>query len=311
MTRIRLASLDDVKGIVDVYCSNIDRWIKRVDDREIEVNYNDLSVEERFSHGGPWMSVETYAIHLNYLLVNGQYPLVAELDGKIVGELELYIGEEKGVLGKTAFIDVLEVHRSYRRRGIGRALVGKAIEIARENGCDTVSVWPDKNAIGFYEKCGLTWRAYNIVHVEVDLSKIRYDDLFYHIEVFPEEYKMIRDMMFISPRIESSFTAWIKSRWDYAVEENRITSIEGYLPGLDAAFVIESMWDDRKKARLLLWVRSIALINDVFKVLFNIARKQGFNKMILLVDNQLYREFLRDYPHKIVDEEVVLALKIH
>lgn len=60
----------------------------------MEASYEELSVEERWSHGGPWMSIETCSIHLNYLLTNNQYPLVAEINGRIVGELELYIGEE-------------------------------------------------------------------------------------------------------------------------------------------------------------------------------------------------------------------------
>ncbi len=114
--RIRVASLDDVRGIVEVHCSGVGEWVKRVDGREVEARYEDLSVEERFSHGGPWMSVETCAIHINNLLINEQYPLVAELDGRIVGELELYVGEDR-VLGRCGFIDVLEVHRDYRRAG--------------------------------------------------------------------------------------------------------------------------------------------------------------------------------------------------
>ena len=122
---IRLASLDDVKGIVDVYCSSVSKWFKRVGGKEVEAKYEDLTVAERFSLGGSWMSAETCAIHINNLLLNGQYPLIALLDGKIVGELELYVGEEKGILGKCGFIDVLEVHKSFRRRGVGKALVNK------------------------------------------------------------------------------------------------------------------------------------------------------------------------------------------
>ena len=93
---VRTASLDDVRGIVDIYCSDIDKWIKRVNGREVEARYEELSIEERWSHGGPWMSIETCAIHLNYLLVSNQYPLVTILDNKVISELELYIGEEKG-----------------------------------------------------------------------------------------------------------------------------------------------------------------------------------------------------------------------
>ncbi len=148
---IEVASLNDVKGIVEVHCSSIDKWVKRVNGKEVEAKYEELGIEEKFRHGGPWMSVETCAIHINYLLVYKQYPLIAKLNGRVVGELELYIGEERGILGRCAYIDVLEVHRNYRRRGIGRALVNKAIEIAQEHNCDTIAVWPMREAIEFYK----------------------------------------------------------------------------------------------------------------------------------------------------------------
>lgn len=139
--RVRIASFDDVKGIVEIYCFSVSMWTRYINGREVKARYEDLTVAERWSRGGPWMSVETRAVHLNCLLVNNQYPLVAELNGRVVGELELYIGKEKGSLGKCGFINVLEVHRDYRRRGVGRVLVSKAIEVAMEHGCDTVAVW--------------------------------------------------------------------------------------------------------------------------------------------------------------------------
>ena len=86
---VRKASLDDVKGIVDVNCSSVDKWFKYVNGKEVEAKYEELSIEERFSHGGPWMSIETWSIHLNYILTSKQYPLVAMVNGKVVGELEL------------------------------------------------------------------------------------------------------------------------------------------------------------------------------------------------------------------------------
>jgi len=90
---VRKAKLDDVGGIVDVHCSGVRTWYRIANGEKIE--YKDLNIIERWSFGSPWMSVETCAIHLNYMLMNYQYPLVAILDNNIVGELELFIGEEK------------------------------------------------------------------------------------------------------------------------------------------------------------------------------------------------------------------------
>ena len=92
---IRVAYIDDVEGIVQVHCSGIDRWVRHTNAGAVEVNYDDLSVAERFRHSDPWMSVETCTIHLNNLLTNGQYPLIAELNGRIVGEVEIYVCSEE------------------------------------------------------------------------------------------------------------------------------------------------------------------------------------------------------------------------
>ena len=233
---VRVASLDDVGGIVDVYCSGVDRWFRWIGGGRVEANYGDLGVVDRWSHGGPWMSVETCAVHLNFLLTSDQYPLVAVLDGRVVGELELYVGEERGCLGKTAFIDVLEVHRDFRRMGVRRALVGGAIELARENDCDTISVWPAKGAVGFYGKCGLSEVAYDVIDLEVDLDGIKLREReAYEINEFPNNYVVIKGLEFITPRIESSYAVWLKSRWRYAVEVGRIVGDEGFIPELQAA----------------------------------------------------------------------------
>ncbi|WP_367884848.1 hypothetical protein [Thermococcus sp. JCM 11816] len=97
---IRVATLDDVKGIVDVHTAGGEEL-------------SGFSVRERYLRGGPWMSVETCAVHINALLLEGQYPIVAELDGRIVGEAEVFLSEEQingGEMMRIAHLDVIEVH---------------------------------------------------------------------------------------------------------------------------------------------------------------------------------------------------------
>ncbi len=61
---------------------------------------------------------------------------------------------------------------------------------------------------------------------------------------------MLKDTVFVSPRILSSFAAWIKSRWKYATEVEKVVSIEGCLPGRSACFILESVWGDKAKGEL-------------------------------------------------------------
>lgn len=307
--RVRLAPLDDVKGIVEVHCSSVSKWVKYINGKRVEARYDDLTIAERWSHGGPWMSIETCAININNILINNQYPLVAELNGKIVGELELYIGEEGGLLGKCGYIDVLEVHKDYRRRGVGKALVNKAVEIAKEHKCDTVAVWPVKEAVGFYRKCGISEIAYRIVHVEINLNEIRTKvQEQYSTTSFPNNYDIIKDMIFVTPRIFSSFAAWIKSRWRYAIEKNR-TSIEGCIPELNACYIIKGLWNNKSAAELFLWVEDIASINQVLNEIFGIAKKKGITTLHLLIDENVYQEIVNKYPHKVLEHEVLLMKK--
>ncbi|WP_237698689.1 GNAT family N-acetyltransferase [Pyrococcus yayanosii] len=126
-----------MKTLLD-HRSGIERWLKREGGRVRKARYEELSVRERYLHGGPWMSIESCAVHLNNLLLEGQIAVVAEVDGRIGDEAELLISEEpvRGEITKIAHLDVIEVHREFRGRGVGRAIVEFLEELALEKGAD-------------------------------------------------------------------------------------------------------------------------------------------------------------------------------
>ena len=99
----------------------------------------------------------------------GEYLLVAELGGEIVGLLcaeRQTIAFMKSEIGRAAFpddTDYLEVQELYvlpehRNRGIGTQLVRTALEKGRANGLDRSMVYSDMpdyvRTAGFYERCG-------------------------------------------------------------------------------------------------------------------------------------------------------------
>jgi len=286
---IRLASLNDVKGITEVHCSDVKVWRKRINDKWCPASYEELSIEERFMHGGPWMSVETCAIYLNYLLIAKQYPLVAVLDDKIVGELELFIGEERGVLGKTAFIDILVVHNDYRRRGIGRRLVQRAEEMAVENNCDTLSVWPEENAIPFYNKCGITVKAYEPVEIAIKLDNLSPEgSRQVDITIDEVKYSELEKMFFISPRIYSSKAAWLKSKWTIAIKEWYGKTIRGWIYGAKAYFVLREKAE--RSAVLFMWIKSIKDLGEVLKNILYIAKRENLSEVTMIIDQKLAKK---------------------
>ncbi|RLF06018.1 MAG: GNAT family N-acetyltransferase [Thermoprotei archaeon] len=302
--RVRRATLNDVRGIVEVHCSDVREWRRLVEETGARASYEELSVEDKFLHGGPWMSVETCAIHLNYLLTAGQHPLVAELDGRVVGELELYIGEERGALGRTGYIDVLVVHRDYRGRGIGRRLVEEAKRIAAHEGCDAISVWPERRAVPFYEKCGLRRVAYRVLHVVVSVACCEAPNT--SLREFPQSYEELADMWFLAPRIYSSFTAWLKSRWSYALRVAWTKLYEAYVPSLDAALVLEGVPLKSGEARLSLWIGDVSRAREALLYACGKAAGLGVRRLHLLAEEAVCRQLVKGLAAEAVGEEVVL-----
>ncbi|HDZ35628.1 MAG TPA: GNAT family N-acetyltransferase [Thermococcus sp.] len=139
--RVRPATLDDVRGIVEVHTAG---------------EKASGGIYDRYIRGGPWMALETLAIHLNSLLLDDQLVAVAELGGKIVGEVEVLFSEEPigGKLRRIGHVDVIEVHPDYRGRGVGRALMEFVEDAARERGAEMLTTQPDEDAKGFYERLG-------------------------------------------------------------------------------------------------------------------------------------------------------------
>ncbi|HUZ01261.1 MAG TPA: GNAT family N-acetyltransferase [Thermomicrobiaceae bacterium] len=82
--------------------------------------------------------------------------LIADVDGRVVGKLELFIGA-KAVHGRFGLIRRFVVHRDVRGQGIGRALLDAATESAREQGCSFIELSVDvmnPSAHAFYQRDG-------------------------------------------------------------------------------------------------------------------------------------------------------------
>ncbi len=104
--------------------------------------------------GGPWMAVESCAVHLNHLLLNPEaFVFVAEVDGRVVGELEAYLSREAVPFG-TLHLSLLYIHRAYQRRGIGTALMARLVALARERGAAQITTQPEPSAEPFYRRQG-------------------------------------------------------------------------------------------------------------------------------------------------------------
>jgi len=98
--QIRPAILDDTHAISALFRNRITTWQRlREDGRVEDVDYEALSVYERWLHGGAWMTVETGAVFLNNLLLGAGVPMVAEHGGQVFGYVEAFPNQEADPFG--------------------------------------------------------------------------------------------------------------------------------------------------------------------------------------------------------------------
>lgn len=281
--KVRIATLDDCRGIVDVHCSGVERWIKKSEGKE--ASYEELSIEERYLHGGPWMSIETCAIHMNNLLLEEQFPIVAEENGNIVGNGEVLISEELigSKIRKIAHIDVLEVHKSFRGKGVGRAIVEFVEGLAREKGCELVTVTPEKSAIGFYEKLGIRDVFYSASFVEFDLSSFSTIEL--EPEVFEFSWKEVKGLEMAAGKFQSSYHHWfVAFRDKIAGIDDRVYFESGRLGR--SYYVLEEVYYDSSVVTGYLWGKG-----EDFPILLARAKELGFKKLRTIIGKELVEKF--------------------
>lgn len=136
---VRLALLQDVQTIVAVHTSHVTEW-KRIDRQYIPTSYDELPLFERWQHGGPWMSVETCAVHIHRLLAGSGTPLVAELDGRVLAEAEVYESDEAAPFNRCLHLATVCTHQSNLKRGLGSALLTYIAQMAGLMGCRRVTL---------------------------------------------------------------------------------------------------------------------------------------------------------------------------
>ena len=133
-------------------------------------------VHDSNGESGEWADISECREQIEWMLQKDAASIVAEVDRKIVGEMKVWWGEDVPEFGWSLDISTLYVHRDYQRRGIGKALIHRAIEISRKHGCECICVWPDEDSVGFYRKQGFE-SGLNLREFLVDPSDISsYDD---------------------------------------------------------------------------------------------------------------------------------------
>lgn len=156
---VRPARLDDAAAISGLYRSYIPAW-QRLDasGRVEDVPYESLTIYERWLHGGPWMSIETAAIHLSHLLRGAGLPLVVDFGGAVAAYAELYAGLEAEPYGDHLHLGHRVVAPDVPPAALEDALLQGALAVGRARRCMrfTANVVAGDGAGDLYGQHGLT-----------------------------------------------------------------------------------------------------------------------------------------------------------
>ena len=212
--KVRLGSKDDILALVKVECSDVEQWYHYTPKGRGEPSsYNELSPLERVMHGGPWMDPVALTKYWKDIERLGIMPLVAELDGKVVGQLDVIFSEEVP-LGRFLYLDVLMVHKAYRRRGVATALIEHAETLAKNRGVGFMLVSPQQydGPSGLtYRSCGFE-KAFDAYELEASIE---------HLEV-PSQVQLISIPHIQEPPVKTHamMCGWYNisvKTWDYGV----------------------------------------------------------------------------------------------
>lgn len=139
---VRQATLADAASITALHNATISTWTRRQPSGEtVPAEYDDLILFERWLVGGPWASVEMCAVHLaNLLRGSDGFPLVAEVDGRVGAEAEIFIGREPEPFGYHVNISKLTVHPDYADAGVSSVLLTYIQQLGEAIRCKRLTV---------------------------------------------------------------------------------------------------------------------------------------------------------------------------
>jgi len=67
--------------------------------------------------------------------------LVLKGDGKILGMVSLLFSISTALGGKVAILEDMIIHQDYRKKGLGKELLNKAINFSKERNCLRLTLW--------------------------------------------------------------------------------------------------------------------------------------------------------------------------
>lgn len=286
---VRKATLDDVGALTAIHTASIERWQRLTLQGQVEdVPYEQLTVHERWQHGGPWMSPETCAVYLNHLSRGLGIALAIERDGQIVAGAEVFPGEEPAPFGACLDLSLTLLPDERDPGAICTALLAFVRQLAEDTAHPhilmTQPLWP--NVI---DHLGLT----RIAGGQSISWPVRQGQVFY--QATPHEQDdpaQINGYALPLGRWHSAHYEWV-TRWPSlwagvpALRDRRVERLQLSVAG-GRFFVMfaESPYDSRQ-ASLYLWTPT-PLLGPMLTAVNDKAHKLGFRRLDTTIVGQDY-----------------------
>lgn len=285
MIHVRRATPEDAVGVTAVHRAGVLEWYRYFPNgQKVRSQYDELSVRDRYRAGGPHMSIETSAAHLAGLLSAGQLAWVAvDASGTVVGELEAYDGREAD-WGRTTHIDMLEVQPSFRRQGVGRALLDAAVDHAGTQRSEMISANADRAAEAFYRRVGLSQ----------PLARVREGSLATDLDeaqdsppselMALDSYALLERRRFVLGRLQAGCAVWRKRHWRLPGVTDDLPYEEGHIETLDTYYRLETSTLDSGQANAFAWTSIPGRIREIVMSLVRRSRELGYRSLWLAAD---------------------------
>lgn len=279
---VRQAGLDDSGAISALFCAQIPTWQRMNARGQVEdVPYEELTIYERWLHGGPWMSIETGAIHLHHLLLGAGLPLVAEVSGVIFGYAEAYLSSEPEPFGRVLHVAHLQTGDLDAERALLDALVARLkplkcqqVTISRVGG---TSIYDDR-----YELTPIsTLRRFNL--------PARQGQIFYRaVEHLDAAAAQIGGWAMPVGRFSCARQEWETlwhEQWQALPEMTRRKTARRHISaaGQDALLLCRENLYDPRRADIAVWTPK-PLTVQVVSAVRDWAHREGYRTLVMAVD---------------------------
>jgi hypothetical protein len=279
---VRQAGLDDSGAISALFCAQIPIWQRMNAQGQVEdVPYEELTIYERWLHGGPWMSIETGAIQLNHLLMGAGIPLVVVVNDVLFGYVEAYISTEPEPFGKLLHIAHLQTGDLDAERALLEALVARTKALK----CQHLTITRIGGASIYDQRYELkpisTLRRFNL--------PARQGQIFYRaVEHLDASSSQINGWAMPVGRLSSSRQEWETlwhQQWQTLPEIRKRQSARRHISaaGQDALLYCREHLYDPRRADIAVWTPK-PLTVQVVSAVRDWAHREGYRTLVMAVD---------------------------